>query len=165
MNKKGFTLIELLAVIVILAIIALIVTPIISNIITKAKRGANARSVESHIKNVEIAMMNDVFKNGTSLSVFDNGDISSLTILNDNISCDTYTIVSGTVMGATGCTDRVAHWDEGFCYNRKNGAYASDDCSSNTVYDASNITLEGSYGEGIVTLEDALDDLRTKLGN
>ena len=33
MNKKGFTLIELLAVIVILAIIALIATPIILGII------------------------------------------------------------------------------------------------------------------------------------
>ena len=33
MNKKGFTLVELLAVIVILAIIALIATPIVINII------------------------------------------------------------------------------------------------------------------------------------
>jgi len=40
MKKKGFTLIELLAVIVILAIIALIATPIILGVIDKAKRGA-----------------------------------------------------------------------------------------------------------------------------
>lgn len=40
MNKKGFTLIELLAVIVILAIIALIATPIILNVIDKAEKGA-----------------------------------------------------------------------------------------------------------------------------
>ena len=33
MNKKGFTLIELLAVIVILAVIALIATPMILNVI------------------------------------------------------------------------------------------------------------------------------------
>ena len=39
MNKsKGFTLIELLAVIVILAVIALIATPLIMGTITKAKR-------------------------------------------------------------------------------------------------------------------------------
>ncbi|MDD3392981.1 MAG: prepilin-type N-terminal cleavage/methylation domain-containing protein, partial [Bacilli bacterium] len=37
---KGFTLIELLAVIVILAIIALIATPLIMNIISEAKKGA-----------------------------------------------------------------------------------------------------------------------------
>ncbi len=40
MNKKGFTLIELLAVIIILAIIALITTPIILNVINKARLDA-----------------------------------------------------------------------------------------------------------------------------
>ena len=41
MNKsKGFTLIELLAVIVILAVIALIATPLIMGTITKAKRNS-----------------------------------------------------------------------------------------------------------------------------
>ena len=39
-NKKGFTLIELLAVIVILAIIALIATPIVLQIIAKARKSA-----------------------------------------------------------------------------------------------------------------------------
>ena len=41
MRKKGFTLIELLAVIVILAVIALIATPIILNIIEKIKTKQN----------------------------------------------------------------------------------------------------------------------------
>ena len=45
-NTKGFTLIELLAVIVILAIIALIATPIVLNLIKTARRGAAARSAE-----------------------------------------------------------------------------------------------------------------------
>ena len=40
MNKKGFTLIELLAVIVILAIIALIATPVVLNIIEDSKESA-----------------------------------------------------------------------------------------------------------------------------
>ena len=39
-NRKGFTLIELLAVIVILAVIALIATPLIMNVINDAKKGA-----------------------------------------------------------------------------------------------------------------------------
>ncbi len=164
MNKKGFTLIELLAVIAILAILALIITPVVSNIIKNAKRGANARSVESHIKNVELAMLNDVFNNSVDIKSFDDGNISGLTIP-DNISCDEYTINGGSVLAATGCTDRVAKWSDGFCYTKKKGAFASDDCSSSAVYDAANIMLEGSYGEGIVTLEDAIDDLRTKLGN
>ena len=46
-NSKGFTLIELLAVIVILAIIALIATPIILNIISKVRLGAAQSSAYS----------------------------------------------------------------------------------------------------------------------
>ena len=49
-KKKGFTLIELLAVIVILAIIALIATPIVLNLINTARKGAFARSAEGVLK-------------------------------------------------------------------------------------------------------------------
>ena len=45
--SKGFTLIELLAVIVILAIIALIATPIVLDIITDSKAAAKERSIEN----------------------------------------------------------------------------------------------------------------------
>ncbi len=56
MKKRGFTLIELLAVIVVLAIIALIATPIVMNTIKKAKQGAAERSADSYIKQVETAV-------------------------------------------------------------------------------------------------------------
>ena len=46
MRKNGFTLIELLAVIVILAIIALIATPIILGIINDARKESQERSIE-----------------------------------------------------------------------------------------------------------------------
>ena len=45
-SNKGFTLVELLAVIVILAIIALIATPVILGIIEDARKSANERSAE-----------------------------------------------------------------------------------------------------------------------
>ena len=57
MNKKGFTLIELLAVIVILAIIALIATPIILNVIDTAKKGAKESSTLGYIDAVEKQVM------------------------------------------------------------------------------------------------------------
>jgi prepilin-type N-terminal cleavage/methylation domain-containing protein len=52
-RNKGFTLIELLAVIVILALIALIATPIILNIIKDAKRSAAKDSAYGYIDVVE----------------------------------------------------------------------------------------------------------------
>jgi len=48
MKKKGFTLIELLAVIVILAVIAIIVTPMVMNTIESSR--ANSFSIAICIK-------------------------------------------------------------------------------------------------------------------
>ena len=55
-NTKGFTLIELLAVIVILAIIALIASPIILGIIQNARESSMARSVENFASAVNTAI-------------------------------------------------------------------------------------------------------------
>ena len=52
-RKNAFTLIELLAVIVVLAIIALIATPIVMNTIKRSKKGAAERSADNYIKQVE----------------------------------------------------------------------------------------------------------------
>ena len=62
--KKGFTLIELLAVIVILAIIALIATPIILGIINDAKEDSNKRSIENYAHAVELAVARSATKQG-----------------------------------------------------------------------------------------------------
>ena len=53
MKSKGFTLIELLAVIVILAIISLIATPIVLNIIKDSKDSATLQSAQFYIDAVE----------------------------------------------------------------------------------------------------------------
>ena len=52
-RKNAFTLIELLAVIVVLAIIALIATPIVMNTIKNAKKGAAERTADNYVKAVE----------------------------------------------------------------------------------------------------------------
>lgn len=62
--KKGFTLIELLAVIVILAIIALIATPIILGIINDARDSARERTAELIAKEVELAYTGYMYNNG-----------------------------------------------------------------------------------------------------
>ena len=56
-KKKGFTLVELLAVIVILAIIALIATPIILNVISDAKKQAALESFKGYIDGAEKAIV------------------------------------------------------------------------------------------------------------
>lgn len=72
MKNKGFTLIELLAVIVILAIIALIATPIIIGIINDARAEAKIRSAEAVIHAVETSYLTQVMKveaNGGTVTV------------------------------------------------------------------------------------------------
>jgi len=56
-RNKGFTLIELLAVIVILAIIALIATPMILGVIDTAKKGSAKSSALGYIEAVEKSFM------------------------------------------------------------------------------------------------------------
>ena len=79
-NKKGFTLIELLAVIVVLAIIALIATPIVMNTIKNAKKGAAERTADNYIKQVETAVAeakleNKSVSNGT-YNIDGNGNLT-----------------------------------------------------------------------------------------
>lgn len=64
-NQKGFTLIELLAVIVILAIIALIATPMILGVIDKAKKGAVESSALGYIDAVEKEAVIGMLDNAT----------------------------------------------------------------------------------------------------
>ena len=63
MKKKGFTLIELLAVIVILAIIALIATPLVLKYIEKSRQESKVDSAYSFVRNLETEIANYSIKN------------------------------------------------------------------------------------------------------
>ena len=65
MKRRGFTLIELLAVIVVLAIIALIATPVVMNTIKSAQKGAAERSAERYLEAVETAIVKNKLNNET----------------------------------------------------------------------------------------------------
>ena len=67
-KNDAFTLIELLAVIVILAIIALIATPIILGIINDSKKSAAELSVKNYIRAVELAVMNEDISSNINLA-------------------------------------------------------------------------------------------------
>ena len=64
-KKKGFTLIELIAVLVIMAILALIVTPLVMSIIRKAKVSADKRSIDAYGRSIELAIAGYLLDNGT----------------------------------------------------------------------------------------------------
>ena len=77
MNKKGFTLIELLAVIVILAIIALIATPIIMGIIDDAKKNSARNSAYGYLDAIDKSVVSQSFTNSTIQSLNGTYEIKS----------------------------------------------------------------------------------------
>ena len=110
MKKSGFTLIELLAVIVILAIIALIVTPIVLNTIETAQKGVAQRSyenikkaanlyfyskqLESNISKLEFKCENGICSNGTDTLEFEgNGPQDGLIIISEDGTISMHSIV------------------------------------------------------------------------
>ena len=106
MKNKGFTLIELLAVIVILAIIALIATPIILGIISDARTQARKRSAELVYKGVEYAYTQTIVTsvNGTDFTLTDlNNKLKIENVTSTTVNNDTIEIVTkdGVYCGVT----------------------------------------------------------------
>ncbi len=149
--KKGFTLIELLAVIVILAIIALIITPVVQDIISSAKDSANKRSVEGHVKNVEYAIVGEAFNNGKENNYYDcvsgTDTVDTLTIPDsDKITCESYTIAAGMVEKALQCTDNVKNWGKKYDYIKGKGVIAASDNTNMFEYVDLSSSSNSSYG-------------------
>ena len=98
--KKGFTLIELLAVIVILAIIALISTPIILGIINDARKESNERSAELYASAVRNAIASYQLTHPTAPTSF-----SELNIEHDgNVVCETEELYADGSFYIADCT-------------------------------------------------------------
>ena len=100
-RKKGFTLIELIAVLVIMAILALIVTPLVLNIIRKARTAADKRSIDAYGRSIEIAIAGYLLDNGTFPT-----SIGQLTIeySGNKVECSTTQLNSDSSVYLTGCT-------------------------------------------------------------
>ncbi len=69
--RKAFTLVELLTVIVILAIIALITTPIIMNIVELSNKATSVERVNGYVRAVTNYLIMNVVDDGV-YGVFDN---------------------------------------------------------------------------------------------
>ena len=99
-KMKGFTLIELITVLVIMAILALIVTPLVMSIIRKARVSADRRSIDAYGRSIELAIAGYLLDNGTFPT-----DISQLTIeySGDKVECDTTQINPDSSVYLSGC--------------------------------------------------------------
>ena len=100
-KRNGFTLIELIAVLVIMAIIALIATPLVMSIIRKARVSADKRSIDAYGRSIELAIAGYLLDNGKFPT-----EVSQLTIeySGNEVVCETTQINSDSSVYLAGCT-------------------------------------------------------------
>ena len=100
-RNKAFTLIELVSVLVILAILTLIVTPLVLNIIRKARTAADKRSIDAYGRSIELAIADYLLDNGTFPT-----SIEQLTIeySGDKVTCTTTQLNTDSSVYLSGCT-------------------------------------------------------------
>ena len=100
-KEKGFTLIELIAVLVIMAILALIVTPLVMSIIKKAKVSADKRSIDAYGRSIELAIAGYLLDNGSfPISI----DQLTIEYSGEEVVCSTTQLNSDSSIYLAGCT-------------------------------------------------------------
>ena len=150
-KKKGFTLVELLAVIVILALIALIATPIILNVINDAKKQAAKDSAYGYMDAVEKYIVSSELEDksikdrtysveelnnmGVSVkgSTPDNGniEIKEGAVKNYNLGIDGYYITKDEVKKVS-TTKKIENGTEIY-YNPETGNKCSKEAAKSTT--------------------------------
>ena len=141
MRRKGFTLIELLAVIVVLAVIALIATPIVFGVINTAKKGAAEQSTVAYVKAIESTVTIDDFYNKS----YANRDDYLYDEIKADVSGDTptggiYALKDGIVTRGIFCVNgyKVTYSDS--------QAKAYENCTGDDLKWDSSLKLEQSSG-------------------
>ena len=124
MKKKGFTLIELLAVIIILAIIALIATPMVLNVIEDTKKSA-AKTEAIHIVdgvNKYCAMVDLKNQLGETTVEACGASLDKAAIANKMIEGGNYD--SATISYANGKVTSATVVSNGYTVTYTNGTYS-----------------------------------------
>lgn len=140
-NKKGLTLIELLAVMVILAIIFLILTPTILGVVEKARKGSAISSAYGYIEGIE---------NETSLSyltgnLYENKEYEydeiGVNVTGDIPTAGSYNLESSKVSQAVFCISGYV-----ITYS-DNVAKAGDECDPEDLKRKGSVKLSSSFGK------------------
>lgn len=131
-KNKGFTLVELLAVIVILAVIALIATPVVLSMIESSRKGAAESSMLSYTQATENTILTKMMNSSTSVNYDQNYSVVGLTLTSATVAED------GKVTATLPCLDAestpVAAGEDGKCATGQ---------TVNPAYLAFNIDLKG----------------------
>ena len=150
-KEKGFTLIELIAVLVIMAILALIVTPLVMSIIKKAKVSADKRSIDAYGRSIELAIAGYLLDNGDFPT-----SIDQLTIeySGEEVVCTTTQLNSDSSVYLAGCTvgGRTV---EGYTYGSdKSPTYTAYQVGDQVTYNNINyyVIKDSGAKESTVTL-------------
>ena len=131
MKNKGFTLIELLAVIVILAIIALIATPIVLGIIEDSRENSKKQSAGFVIKAVEYAYNSAYAKK--------QGQLPTMKDIKDEFDMSGATWGPATVGNKEIKANEIVTADDVTCTVKEEGTQISVSCGD---YDAESTTME-----------------------
>ena len=149
---RGFTLIELIAVLVIMAIIALIVTPLVMSIIRKARISADKRSVDAYGRSIELAIAGYLLDTGKFPT-----EVSQLTIeySGSQVVCETTQINTDSSVYLAGCT--VAG------RSVENYTYGSDKSPTYTAYTVGDTVTYNNVDYYVIKDSDTTEDSVTLL--
>ena len=131
MKRNGFTLIELLAVIVILAIIALIVTPIILGIINDARKESQERSIELYASALRNGIVAYQLREGKEVKA---GTYTSEALPFDveydgDVECSTIELYEDGGVYVAGCTVNDLEVDHRYGTKQESFAKLSEVCT------------------------------------
>lgn len=128
-NRKGFTLVELLAVIIVLAMLALIVRPMITSTLDSAKKNSFKQSFKSVIKAAKIYQAQDDFTDCIYFS-FSN-DVDEITVRDGK---EYHPLKMLEVKGKFPSEGEIRICSDIITVNASNGSYSG-------TYDGENITI------------------------
>ena len=154
-NKKAFTLIELVSVLVILAILALIVTPLVLNIIKKARTADDKRSIDAYGRSIELAIADYLLENGTFPTSIEELQIE---YSGDRVECANKGINEDATIYLTDCTvnGRIV---TGYAYGR----YGAVSESENKTYSVGDEVRYNNVDYYVIKNSEATEDTVTLL--